>query len=211
MKTLFYSIIFMLALSSLAFGQTKKEMSAKEYFLAIPSDYIKAEAKDRADWIKSEENRIGYLSFTMPADEFPGGKELEEEGVAYGNVQVFKKTGGGAVIGMAVNLCAESKCVGQMLLLDYTAGKWEDVTSDLSPIIDNDEVVKTLKNAPAFDNKESLKEGVEVPLAIEFNGNDKVINYLAGCVGGCDGAVAVKIFKWNGSIFKELEETESPE
>ncbi|HRH42109.1 MAG TPA: hypothetical protein PKY82_10725 [Pyrinomonadaceae bacterium] len=211
MKRLLFLTVITLIMNLLAFGQAKKEMSVKEYFLAIPNEFIKADAKKRVDWIETEENSIGFLSFKMPADEFPGGEDLKEEGVVYGNVQVFKKTGGGAVIGLAVNLCAEGKCVGQMLLLDYNAGKWEDLTSDLSPMIDNDEVVKILKNAPAYENKDNLKDGVEVPLAIEFNGNGKAINYLAGCVGGCDGAVVAKTFKWNGSIFKEFEEAESPE
>jgi hypothetical protein len=213
-------LLAIIALSVSAFGQTKtpaktasasKEMTVKEYFLAIPTEYLKADAKKRADWIESDDNSIGYLSFTMPADEIPGGEELEEEGVVYGNVQIFKKTKGGAVIGFSVNMCAESKCIGQMLMLDYKDGKWEDLTSDLSPIVDNDEVVKILKTAPAFKNKAELKEGVEVPLAIQFNGNNKTIDFLAGCVGGCDGGVVVKMFKWNGSVFTEFEYEESPE
>jgi hypothetical protein len=216
-KLLFLTII---ALSVSAFAQTKtpaktasasKEMTVKEYFLAIPTEYLKADAKSRASWIESDDNSSGYLSFNMPADEIPGGKELEEEGVVYGNVQVFKKTKGGVIIGFSVNMCAESKCVGQMLMLDYTNGKWEDLTSDLSPMVDNDEVIKTLKTAPAYENKKELKDGVEIPLAIQFNGNRKTIDYLAGCVGGCDGGVVVKMFKWNGSVFTEFEEVESPE
>jgi hypothetical protein len=44
-------------------------------------------------------------------------------------------------------------------------------------------------------------------LAIQFNGNRKTIDYLAGC----DGGIAVKMFKWNGSVFKEFAEEESPQ
>ncbi len=218
MKKLLLLAIFALSVS--AFGQTKtpaktasasKEMTVKEYFLAIPTEYLQADAKKRADWIEIDEHSIGYLSFTMPADEIPGGEDLKEEGVVYGNVQVFKKTKGGAVIGFSVNMCAESKCVGQMLLLDYADGKWEDLTSDLSPMVDNDEVIKTLKSAPAYKDKKGLKDGVEIPLAIQFGGNRKTIDFLAGCVGGCDGGVVVKMFKWNGSVFTEFEEELSPE
>jgi hypothetical protein len=212
-------LLAIIALSISAFGQkapvktasASKEMTVKEYFLAIPTEYLKADAKSRASWIESDDNSSGYLSFNMPADEIPGGEDLKEEGVVYGNVQVFKKTKGGAVIGFSVNMCAESKCVGQMLMLDYTGGKWEDLTSDLSPMVDNDEVIKTLKTAPAYENKKGLKDGVEIPLAIQFNGNRKTIDYLAGCVGGCDGGIVVKMFKWNGEIFKEFAEEESPE
>jgi hypothetical protein len=212
-------LLAIIALSVSAFGQkapvksgsASKEMTVKEYFLAIPTEYLKADAKKRADWIETDDNATGYLSFTMPADEIPGGEDLKEEGVVYGNVQVFKKTKGGAIIGFSVNMCAESKCVGQMLMLDYTGGKWEDLTGDLSPMVDNDEVIKTLKTAPAYADKKGLKDGVEIPLAIQFNGNRKTIDYLAGCVGGCDGGVVVKMFKWNGSVFKEFAEEESPE
>ena len=100
--------------------------------------------------------------------------------------------------------------MGQVLLLDYNGGKWNDVSSDLAPQPDNDEVINILRKAPAFEDKKMLKDGVEVPLHISFSGTDKIINFIAGGKDG-DGGVVAKMFKWNGEVFAEFEYAESPE
>ena len=208
MKNILLAIL-VLSLSLSAFAQkakptATKEMSVKEYFLAIPTDYLKSDAKKRAAWIDSESTEDGYLSYNIPVKEVTGE---DGEGKVFGNVQVFKKKKGGVVIGMSTNMCEDGVCMGQVLLLDYADGKWNDVTSDLAPMIDNDEVIKILRKAPAFDKP--LKDGVEVPLYIQFNGTDKLINFTAGGENG-DGGVVAKMFKWNGEIFTEFEYAESP-
>ncbi len=210
MKKVILLAIFTLIIGFTAFGQAKsvapKEMTVKEYFLAIPSDYLRADAKKRAAWIDSESAGDGFLSYEVPIFEVTGDKD--DKGKVFGNVQVFKKKKGGAVIGMTTNLCEEGICIGQILLLDFNAGKWSDVTSDLAPIVDNDEVIAILKKAPAYDKP--LKDSVEVPLAIGFNGTNKLIEFTAGGNNG-DGGVVAKMFKWNGEIFTEFEHQESPE
>jgi hypothetical protein len=209
-------LLTIIALSVSAFGQTKtpaktasasKEMSVKEYFLAIPTEYLKADAKKRTAWIDSEFAEGGYLSFDIPVKEITGE---DGEGKVFGSVQTFKKTKGGVVIGMATNMCEEGVCVGQLLFLDYNNGKWNDVSSDLAPQPDNDEVIKILRAASAFENKKLLKDGEQVPLYMGFNGTDKTIDFTAGGVNG-DGGVVVKMFKWNGETFVEFEYEESPE
>jgi hypothetical protein len=100
--------------------------------------------------------------------------------------------------------------MGQLQFLDYNGGKWDDVSSDLAPQPDNDEVIKILRKAPAFDKKEMLKDGKEVPLYMSFSGTDKLINFTAGGENG-DGGVVAKMFKWNGTTFVEFEYQESPE
>jgi hypothetical protein len=209
-------LLTIIALSVSAFGQTKtpaktasasKEMTVKEYFLAIPTEYLKADAKKRAAWVESESAEDGYLSYNIPVKEVTGE---DGNGKVFGSVQVFKKTKGGVVIGMATNLCEESVCMGQLLFLDYNNGKWDDVSNDLAPQPDNDEVIKILRAAPAFENKKLLKDGEQVPLYMQFNGTDKIIQFTAGGVNG-DGGVVAKMFKWNGSVFTEFEEQESPE
>jgi hypothetical protein len=207
-------LLAIIALSVSAFGQTKtpaktasasKEMTVKEYFLAIPTEYLKAEAKKRAAWVESESAEDGYLSYNIPVKEVTGE---DGEGKVFGNVQVFKKKKGGVIIGVSTNLCEKGVCLGQLLFLDYNNEKWSDVTEDFAPMIDNDEVIKILKKAPAFDKP--LKDGVEVPLYIQFNGTDKLIQFTAGGENG-DGGVIAKMFKWNGETFAEFEYQESPE
>lgn len=207
MKRLITILVLALSLNFAVFGSSESEMTVNDYFLTIPEDYIKADRRKRAGWIDADDQVNGNLTFTVPFADLPDGSEGDAN--MYGHVQLFKKTEGGLLVGLAMNLCAEGKCVGQILLLDYKDGKWEDVTSDFAPIIDNDEIGRILKNGPAWGKP--VVEGVEIPLAIQFSGWDKTINYIAGCVKDCDGGVVAKMFKWNGSIFAEFEYPESPE
>lgn len=195
--------IFVLALSASTFGQ--KAMSVRDYFLSIPTEFIQSDPEKRASWIYFESPQDGALSYDIPIEEVIGEKA---DGKVFGDVQVFKKRAGGVFIGISTNICENKACVGQVLFLDYNSGKWKDITSDLEPSIDNDEVINILRNAPAFDKP--LEDKVEVPLFITFSGQDKVIQYIAGGENG-DGGVVAKMFKWNGKTFVEFEYEESPE
>lgn len=196
-----------LILNSMAFAQ-KKEMSVKDYFLAIPTEFIKADAKKRTAWIEYENTEDGNLTFNIPVSEITGE---EGDGSVFGGLQVFKKKDGGVLLGLVNNMCAEGECLGMMRFLDYKAGKFTDVSEDYLIIPDNDEVIKILRNAPAFEEKESLKDGVQVPLALEISGSEKVINFIGGCKNSTDGGVVAKMYKWNGEAFVEFEYEESPE
>ncbi len=70
--------------------------------------------------------------------------------------------------------------------------------------VDNEEIVQILNDSPAFEK--TLEDGDEVPLAIEFSGLDKLINFVADCKKSCDGGVVAKMFKWNGVGFEEYED-----
>ncbi len=212
MKKITLLAMLVLTMGLTVFGQAaksapQKEMTVKEYFLAIPNEHLKADAKKRVAWIESESTEDGFLSFNIPVKELTGE---DGEGKVWGNAQVFKKKSGGVLIGIATNLCEDGACMGQLLLLDYSNGKWSDVSSDFAPQPDNDEVIKILRLAPAFEDKKSLKDGEEVQLYISFSGSDKVINFAAGGTNG-DGGVVAKMFKWNGTAFTEFEYQEGPE
>jgi len=205
MKQLLIISLVLCSLSIASFGQ--KPMTVKDYYLAIPTEYIQAPAAKRTAWIESQFAEDGFLSFDIPVKEITGE---DGDGKVFGYVQVFKKKTAGVIIGVATNMCEEGTCVGQLLFLDYNGGKWDDVTSDHAPILDNDEVIRILRAAPAFENKASLKDGKEVPIHFNFSGGDKVLGAVAGGTNG-DGGVIVKSFKWNGTAFTEYEYPESPE
>lgn len=207
MKKLILLTFCALLLNVAAFAQ-KKEMSVKDYFLAIPTEFIKAESKKRAAWIETENAEDGNLSFNIPLSELT---DDEGDGKVFGGLQIFKKKDGGVLLGMVNNLCAEGECIGMMRFLDYKNGNFSDVSEDYLIIPDNDEVIKILRTAPAFEDKKSLKDGVQVPLALEFYGGEKVIHFLAGCKTSTDGGVIAKMYKWNGEAFVEFEYQESPE
>ena len=77
-------------------------------------------------------------------------------------------------------------------------------------MIDNDEVGKILKDAPAYGKP--IKTGVEIPLSISFNGTNKLIQFTAGETEKIsDSGVVAKMFKWNGENFAEFQYEESPD
>ena len=76
MKKFLLLTIIALSMSLTAFAQAKK-MSVKDYFLAIPTDFMKAEPAKRAAWIESEFNEDGYLSYNIPIKEVTGVDTLE--------------------------------------------------------------------------------------------------------------------------------------
>lgn len=201
-------VTFCAALLSIAAFAQKKELTIKDHFLAIPTEFIKAESKKRAAWIETENADDGNLTYNIPLSELT---DEEGDGKVFGGLQIFKKKNGGVLIGMVNNLCAEGECIGMMRFLDYKNGKYMDISEDYLIIPDNDEVIKILREAPAFENKKVLKDGVQVPLAIEFYGGEKVIHFLAGCKTSTDGGVVAKMYKWNGEAFVEFEYQESPE
>lgn len=207
MKKILVLTIMAISMSFTAFGQAKK-MTVKDYFLAIPSEFIKAPASKRSAWIEQNSTSIGYLSYNIPVKELTGETG---DGSVFGSIQVFKKKNGDVLLGMANNMCAEKQCIGLMRFLEYKKGKFTDVSEDYMIIPDNDEVIKILRDAPAFTKKDSLKDGVQVPLTLDFNGNDKTIQFTAGVEKKLDGGVVAKTYKWNGVAFVEFEYPMSPE
>lgn len=183
----------------------QKKMIVNDYFLAIPQEYLKIDRVQRAKWIDEDDAKNGYLKFNVPLsqDEDWGGAEV------WGEVQIFSGKAGKTLVAMAVNRCLEAVCMGQLLMLDYAGGKWTNVSETFVPEIDNDEIVRTLKDSPAYERP--IAEDEEIPLTIGFARQDKLISYLAACTSpGCDGAVVAKNFKWNGAKFEPFEYEVSP-
>ena len=202
MKQILFLTGFILLMSGFVMAQGKAPKTINEYFLAIPEEYIKSDTRQRAFWIDDDNAKDGYLSFTIPAAQF-----LEDDDVAdakvFGEAQLFKKDKGGMIVGLTINICAENKCEGQLLLLDYNNGNWKNVTDELAPEIDTDEIYSILKESPAYEKP--IEEGDEIPLAIQLNGGDKMISFLADCKTSFDGGVVAKMFKWNGKSFVAFE------
>lgn len=201
--TLTCLIIMFGAFSTVATAQ--KKMTVKDYFLAIPQEYLKIDRVQRTKIIDENDAEYGYLKFNVPlsADEDWGGAEV------WGEVQIFSGKTGKTLVAMAVNRCLEAVCMGQLLMLDYDGGKFTNVSETFVPEIDNDEIQRTLKDSPAYERP--IIKDEEIPLAISFSRQDKLISYYAACTSpGCDGAVGAKNFKWNGAKFEPFEYEVSP-
>lgn len=206
MKKIFTLTCLMIVFGAFSLPATaQKKMIVNDYFLAIPQEYLKIDRVQRAKWIDEDDAKNGYLKFNVPLsqDEDWGGAEV------WGEVQIFSGKAGKTLVAMAVNRCLEAVCMGQLLMLDYAGGKWTNVSETFVPEIDNDEIVRTLKDSPAYERP--IAEDEEIPLTIGFARQDKLISYLAACTSpGCDGAVVAKNFKWNGAKFEPFEYEVSP-
>jgi len=205
MKKLF--ILLSLIILSVSIAAAQKKLIVNDYFLSIPTEYLKIDRVQRVKWIQEDDAKNGYLAFNVPlegdAEEDWGGAEV------WGEVQLFSAKNGNTIVGMIVNRCLESVCEGQLLLLEYDDGNWENVSDELVPTIDTDEIVKILKDAPAYERP--IIKDEEIPLTLGFQREEKAIQYYAACTSpGCDGAVVAKLFKWNGETFKNFQYQESP-
>lgn len=203
--TILTTLIFLIA--GVAAAQNNAPKTINEYFLEIPSEYIKSDTRQRALWIDEDNAKQGYLAFTIPAAQILDEDE-DLDATIFGEAQLFNKDKGGVIVGLTINICAENKCAGQMLLLDYNNGNWKNVTDTLAPEIDTDEVYNILKESPAYGKP--IEKDEEIPMAIQLNGEERSIHYLANCKVSFDGGVIVKMFKWNGKSFVEFEYEMSP-
>ena len=210
MKKIIVLALITVSMCCAAFGQktkpaaAKKEMKVFDYFLDIPEQYIKAEARQRAIWMDDSSDKDGSLDFTIPYGQLD--IEGDEDATAFGSVQLFNKKKGGVIVGLAVNMCIDKVCAGQLLFLDYNGGKWDDVTDEMGVIADNDEIVTMLNNSPATDN--TYDKDQEVPLAKGFYGPDKLVKFVAECKVSFDGGIVIKQYKWNGERFTAYEDPE---
>lgn len=193
---------FILALFALAndAAAQKTKMIVNDYYLNIPQEYIKIDRVQRAKWISEDDAENGYLEFDIP---FMEGVDMSDAEV-WGRVQLFPGKNGKMYVGLIVNRCVESVCDGNLLMLEYAAGKWKNVSDLLVPNVENSEIVSILRDSPSYERP--IEDDEEFPLALGFDRYAKVIQYMAACTSaGCDGATVAKMFKWNGAKFEAFD------
>lgn len=154
-------------------AQTPKTVT--DYFMIFPSsDYAKnlqgeelktdAEiAAFRKSIIKIEDIRNGYLRLE-------GGWE------GWGEFALFKKADGTYLIANTVVECAPV-CSGTLAFHEYKDGKWNDVSSNVFPAPDNDEVTAAMKRAKLDDDSVFMlytlpRKGTEITAVCSLCRND---------------------------------------
>lgn len=194
--------VMLLTFAFVAAAQSK--MTAKDYFLAIPSEYINLTKAQRTQMIDRDASNPEQVRFVLDLKALPNAeREMWGDAEVWGEVVVFKGNAKNTIVAMVINRCAEGECMGQPLFLDYKAGTWTNVSEKIAPEINNDEIIEILKNAPAWENP--IEDDSEIPLTVGFFAPEGLINYIAGGKAGNDGGVVAKIFKWNGSKFMPFE------
>lgn len=183
----------------------KTKMIVNDYFLDIPQEYIKIDRVQRVKWMSEDDAKNGFLEFQIP---FIEGEEMGDAEV-WGQVQLFPGKSGKMFVGLIVNRCLEKVCTGQLLMLEYAAGKWKNVSNSLVPEVKNSEIISILRDASAYERP--IKDDEEIPLALGFERYEKAVKYLVDCTSpGCDGAVMAKLFKWDSAKFAAFEYPTGP-
>lgn len=207
MKTLF--IFLLLTLVSLSISAQKKSASVMDFYLPMPAQYIKVtDSATRRNWVSVTDEENNYLLLKLDAEKALG-EEMKGADV-FGDFKLFTKTDGEFLIGLTINGCMEGQCVGNIVLVEYKDGEWENVTENYLTMPENAEVYKILKESAASSEFSKLSEDEPIPLVYGLTQNNQI---SIGFPLKKDGRItaAVKTLQWDGEKFEAVTFEESPE
>jgi hypothetical protein len=205
-KTFILLSLLVLALSANVFAQ--KQMTAKQLFMSLPSEYVSGTAKQRAELLVFPKSiKANFLSFGIWENSVPKTISGDfKEPFGGGVLRVFRGTSS-TIVGLRyqigdrneVNPTTDTVKI-TTVLLEYKGGKWTNVTEAMMPKVSTDYAYKVLTED--FQEKDVKKEDVWVEFQID--------NYHTGIVTaarrkGNDSITTLKFFKWNGTNFVEAE------
>jgi hypothetical protein len=217
-KTFILLSLLVLAFSANVFAQAKKtakktattskQMTAKQFFMALPNDYIVGTATEKADaLIFPNSITADFLTFMVSDELVPkslAGDFKEPEGL--GDMRVFRGKDRN-IIGLRFQLgdrTNENPTVDSVkiftYLLEYKNGKWMDVTASLLPKISIDEAYKAVIDKE--DTKDVKKEDVWIETQVS---KEKAGLGMFARVKGNDSITTLKFFTWDGVKFVEAE------
>jgi hypothetical protein len=216
-KTFILISLLVLVFSANVFAQAKKpakkpataskQMTAKQFFVALPNDYIVGTATEKEEaLIFPKSITADFLTFMVSDEQVPkalAGDFKEPEGL--GDMRVFRGKDS-AIIGLRFQLgdrTNETPTVDSVkiftYLLEYKNGKWSDVTASLLPKISIDEAYQIIVNKE--DMKDTKKEEVWIETQVS---KEKTGLGMFARVKGNDSITTLKYFTWDGSKFVEV-------
>ncbi len=216
-KTFILLSLIILTLSANAFAQKKKPakpttarmMTAKQFFLALPSDYIVGTPTERGrSLVFPSSITKDFLTFMISDETVPkamAGDFKQPQGL--GNMRIFRgKTS--TIVGLRYQIgdgANENPTVDSVnittYLLEYKGGKWTNITDSLLPQVSVDYAYKVLSED--FQMKDVKKDDVWV----EFQINELHKGIMtAARIKGNESITTLKFFKWDGAKFVESEE-----
>ncbi len=151
-----------------------------DFYLLLPAERLSplSRVKNRESLIEIKDIANGYLRLdgAATADYWEGWAEIA----------LFKKTGGGYVIGLVDGSCA-TMCYSGIEFLEYKNGKWTEVTRQVMPEITDEMIVAQFKskkragdedlagNDSPFVNYELPRTGKTVKLNANLAGDDNLM------------------------------------
>jgi hypothetical protein len=219
-KTFILLILTVLTFSADAFAQKKKsdnlaskeqtaseQMTAEQYFRALPDDYVVGTPKDKEEIIGFKEPKLDYVSFLFEGEQVPkalAGNFKEPEGL--GKMRIFRGKDT-TIVGLRLLIGDSTEKTPTTdsykittYLLEYKDGKWTNKTDALLPKISVDYAYKVLSED--FQMKELKQE--DVWIEYQINELHKGIMTVAR-VKGNELRTNLKFFIWNGAKFVEPE------
>lgn len=215
-KTFILLSVLVLAFSVTAFAQkkkpakptTKKQTTAKQFFLSLPNDYIFGTTEEKeATLIFPNSMTADYLQFMVSDELVPKaltGDFREPEGL--GEMRVFRGKDRN-IIGLRFQLgdrLEENPTTDKVKIFTYLLenknGRWTDVTASLLPKISLDEAL--LAVADKEDTKNAKKEHIWIETQVM---KEKAGLGMFARVKGSDTITTLKFFIWDGVKFVEVE------
>jgi hypothetical protein len=216
-KPVILLILLVLAFSANTFAQKKKpakkpiakQLTAKQFFMALPNDYVIGTAEEREGYLVFPSSILpDYLTFMLTDEEVPktiAGTFKEPEGLV--ELRVFRGKLSN-FIGLRYQTgdrTEENPTIDSVkittVLLENNGENWKDVTDKLMPKISIDEAHQAvIVNA---DLKDTKKENVWIETQLSKEASSLS---LVARVKGSDSVTVLNRYKWNGEKFVETAE-----
>jgi len=151
-----------------------------DFYLLLPAEYLSplSRVKNRQSLIEIKDIANGYLKLD--------GAATTDYWEGWAEIALFKKTGGGYVVGVVDGSCA-TMCYSGIEFLEYQNGKWTEVTRQIMPEITDRMIAAQFKrkkragdedladNDSPFVNYELPRTGKTVKLNANFAGDDNLM------------------------------------
>lgn len=197
MKNLKIILLLTLAIasSSLSAKAQKKPVSKEpktvlDFYLLLPEEYLAplANLKNRQSIVKVKDIANGYLAFQA---------DLQTAAFweGWGEMALFKKTGGGYVVGVVDGSNATLHYSGIEFLEYSGGGKWRKISERIFPEIDNEMILKKYRSKVPNDTEYDLQNPPAVYFELPRRGT------IVKMYADADDEGLLFEFEWNGKRF----------
>ena len=151
-KILFAALLLITFLNYIAAAQTKTNVprTVTDFYLQLPAGFVDGTegVGERRKRVAVEDAANGYLKLKPTKDQNEG---------EYTEIAIFKKSGGGYIIGI-VNVGCTENCGGVVQFLERRADRWTDVTNQVFPVTRETELLQyRLKKTAAHRDYETTQ------------------------------------------------------
>ncbi|MBS1792662.1 MAG: hypothetical protein JSS81_02340 [Acidobacteria bacterium] len=170
-----------------------------DYYLALPDDLFALDDSGRT--IRDRGALLKYRRSLIKVEDIQNGYlKLVGNWEGWGEVAIFKRSGGGYLVAASTVECGPV-CNGVLKLQTYDGGQWSDVTDQYAPKINGKIILDGFGKNGGFN--EELKSGDDLPYFYKLPREGRMLNVACN---ECDsdtgeGDFVVLTYEWNGDKF----------